>query len=103
MTKTRSRSGFVLVASFDIRPYDKEYIDIVADQSDVGMTIVGGTQEYSIRANWKLLAENSTDILHVTTLHPTYLDLVAVKWAAENDPSQYALSHLADLVGGAST
>jgi p-cumate 2,3-dioxygenase alpha subunit len=29
-----------------------------------------------MRANWKLLAENSTDILHVETLHPTYLDLV---------------------------
>ena len=40
------------------------------------MHVVGGIQEYSARANWKLLAENSTDILHVETLHPTYLDLV---------------------------
>ena len=30
----------------------KEYIDLVADHSEVGMTIVGGTQEYSIKANW---------------------------------------------------
>lgn len=51
-----------------------EYLDIVADQSEAGMTIVGGTQEYSIRANWKLLAENSYDGYHAATNHATYLD-----------------------------
>jgi DNA modification methylase len=40
------------------------------------MQVVGEIQEYSARANWKMLAENSTDILHVETLHPTYLDLI---------------------------
>jgi len=54
----------------------REYIDIVMDQAEEGMKVVGEVQEYSARANWKLLAENSTDILHVVTLHPTYLDLV---------------------------
>ncbi len=54
----------------------REYIDIVMDQATEGMKVVGEAQEYSARANWKLLAENSTDILHVVTLHPTYLDLV---------------------------
>jgi len=54
----------------------REYIDIVMDQATQGMKVVGEAQEYSARANWKLLAENSTDILHVITLHPTYLDLV---------------------------
>jgi p-cumate 2,3-dioxygenase alpha subunit len=55
----------------------REYIDRVADQSESGLRVVGEVQEYSMRANWKMLAENSTDILHVTTLHPTYLDLIA--------------------------
>lgn len=54
-----------------------DYIDVIVDQAEQGMHIVGGVQEYSARANWKLLAENSTDILHVETLHPTYLDLIA--------------------------
>lgn len=53
-----------------------DYIDVIVDPADQGMHVVGGIQEYSARANWKLLAENSTDILHVETLHPTYLDLV---------------------------
>jgi p-cumate 2,3-dioxygenase alpha subunit len=54
----------------------KEYIDVVLDPAEQGMRVVGEPQEYSARANWKLLSENSTDILHVTTLHPTYLDLI---------------------------
>ena len=54
----------------------REYIDVVFDQAEQGMRVVGEAQEYSARANWKLLSENSTDILHVETLHPTYLDLI---------------------------
>lgn len=54
----------------------RDYIDIVMDQAVDGMQVVGEMQEYSARANWKMLAENSTDILHVETLHPTYLDLI---------------------------
>ena len=54
-----------------------DYIDIIVDQAATEMHIVGNSQEYSARANWKLLAENSIDILHVEALHPTYLDLVA--------------------------
>ena len=52
----------------------KEWIDIVADQSEVGMTLVGGTQEYQIRANWKLLTENSIDGYHAINTHATYVD-----------------------------
>jgi len=54
----------------------RDYIDIVMDQAETAMQVVGEPQEYGARANWKLLAENSTDILHVETLHPTYLDLI---------------------------
>jgi p-cumate 2,3-dioxygenase alpha subunit len=54
----------------------REYIDLVVDQAEEEMCVVDGVQEYSARANWKMLAENSTDVLHVETLHPTYLDLI---------------------------
>jgi p-cumate 2,3-dioxygenase alpha subunit len=54
----------------------RDYIDLVVDQAEEGMMVVDGVQEYSARANWKLLAENSTDVLHVEALHPTYLDLI---------------------------
>lgn len=52
----------------------KEWIDLIADQSEAGMTLVGGTQEYQIRANWKLLTENSIDGYHAINTHATYID-----------------------------
>ncbi len=52
----------------------KDWIDLIADQSEVGMTLVGGTQEYQIRANWKLLTENSIDGYHAINTHATYVD-----------------------------
>lgn len=51
----------------------REYLDLVADQSEVGMEIVGGTQSYAIRANWKLLVENSYDGYHAQIAHTRYL------------------------------
>ena len=38
------------------------------------MEIVSGAQEYLIRANWKLLVENSYDGYHATNTHSTYMD-----------------------------
>lgn len=55
----------------------KEYIDLVVDQSELGMRIVPGTNKYSIRANWKLLAENSLDGYHGLPTHKTYWDYIA--------------------------
>ena len=37
------------------------------------MRVVKGEQRYSIRANWKLLAENSVDGYHAAPVHKTYL------------------------------
>jgi p-cumate 2,3-dioxygenase alpha subunit len=56
-----------------------EYLDLVADQSEVGMKIVEGTQSYSIRANWKLLVENSYDGYHGLPTHQRYM-----QWLAES-------------------
>ena len=52
----------------------KEYIDLVADQAEAGMEIVGSGQQYIISANWKLLAENSIDAFHGFPVHSTYFD-----------------------------
>jgi p-cumate 2,3-dioxygenase alpha subunit len=54
----------------------KGYLDVVADQAETGMAVVGGTQAYAIRANWKLLTENSIDGFHATTTHATYFDYI---------------------------
>ena len=51
----------------------KEYLDLIIDGSEAGFEILRGTNEYTIRANWKLLVENSLDGYHVPPLHQTYL------------------------------
>ena len=52
----------------------REYLDLVADQSEAGMEVVGSGQQYRINANWKLLAENSIDAFHGFPVHSTYFD-----------------------------
>jgi benzoate/toluate 1,2-dioxygenase alpha subunit len=78
-----SYRGFVFV-SFnpdveDLRSYlagATEYLDLVADQSEVGMEVLEGTHEYSVRANWKLLVENSYDGYHAVSTHQRYFEMV---------------------------
>jgi p-cumate 2,3-dioxygenase subunit alpha len=51
------------------------YIDLVVDQSPSGrMEIISGVQEYDIKANWKLLVENSIDDYHLIATHATWLN-----------------------------
>lgn len=50
----------------------KTFLDMLADHSPNGMEIVRGQQDYSIRANWKLLVENSIDGYHAAETHSTY-------------------------------
>ncbi|MBJ27723.1 MAG: p-cumate dioxygenase [Chloroflexi bacterium] len=81
--KVESYRGLIF-ASFNsnIQPLEdylagaKEYLDLVMDQTEVGMEVVGGTQEYSMKANWKLLIENSIDGYHAPTTHKRYFDFI---------------------------
>lgn len=78
-----SYRGFVF-ASFDpdIVPLEdylagaKEYLDLIADQSEAGMEVIEGTHEYSCKANWKLLVENSVDGYHALSTHQRYFEMV---------------------------
>ena len=54
----------------------RHLIDLIADQSTTGMKIVHGTHNYSMRANWKLLMENSCDGYHGFTVHQTYFEMM---------------------------
>ncbi|HTI85786.1 MAG TPA: aromatic ring-hydroxylating dioxygenase subunit alpha [Alphaproteobacteria bacterium] len=54
------------------------YIDLVVDQSPSGrMQVIQGTQEYDVRANWKLMVENSVDDYHLPSTHATWLTYMA--------------------------
>ena len=67
----------------------KEYIDLVVDQSPSGaMEVIQGTQEYDIRANWKLLVENSFDDYHLMTTHSTWLDYLKKSGVEMKQPGE---------------
>ena len=50
----------------------REYIDLMLDYSDAESEIAQGEQNYSMRANWKLLVENSFDSYHGVPTHGRY-------------------------------
>ncbi len=79
VARVESYRGFVF-ASFDPGVTDlvsylagaREYLDLVIDEADGKLQIIGGTQEYGMQANWKLLVENSIDGYHAASTHDTY-------------------------------
>lgn len=75
-----SYRGFIFVnfnrSAMELTDYlggAKEYLDLVCDQSETGMRVADGLQAYSIRANWKLLVENSFDGYHGLPTHQRYM------------------------------
>ena len=54
-----------------------DYLDMIADESEVGMKVSRGSNKYTIQANWKLLCENSVDGYHGQPTHKTYNDYIA--------------------------
>jgi p-cumate 2,3-dioxygenase alpha subunit len=82
--KTDSYRGFVFMcldhAAPELTDYlagATEYLDLVCDQSENGMRITEGSQAYSVRANWKLLVENSIDGYHGLPTHQRYFAFLA--------------------------
>jgi len=49
------------------------YLDLILDQDEGGSAILPGTHEYSMRANWKLLIENTLDIYHLNATHGRFM------------------------------
>jgi p-cumate 2,3-dioxygenase alpha subunit len=101
-----SYRGFVFISfSPDIIPLRDylagaaEYLDLVADQSEVGMEILDGSHEYSVKANWKLLVENSVDGYHALSTHQRYFEMVLAA-RGELDPAAIANSVGIDLGNG---
>ncbi len=51
----------------------RAYLDMILDQDEDGNAILPGTHEYSMRANWKLLMENTVDIYHLNSTHGRFM------------------------------
>ena len=78
----------------------REYLDLVVDQTEGAMRVIPGSQKYDIKANWKLLVENSLDGYHIIPTHKTYLNFLASLEAERGGrPSRPPLRSLARSLG----
>ena len=71
----------------------KGVIDSYCDQAaegDEGLYVVGGEHAYSIRANYKYLAENSYDGYHVVPTHTSYIEYLAERYKGTADAALVA-------------
>lgn len=83
-TRVESYRGFYFV-SFNRYAQDlvtylaeaRDYLDLLVDQAEEGMRVVRGSNKYTMKANWKLLVENSIDGYHLVPTHQTYLDYIS--------------------------
>jgi len=79
--RIEQRAGFYFV-NFDTHAVSLDdyladagpMLDAIADQSAVGMEVVRGCHEYEIKANYKLICENSYDGYHLDLTHSSFVD-----------------------------
>ena len=90
LARVKNYKGFIYV-SLEEPPQELEdflgeakyFIDLLAEQSPLGMEIVPGTQSYMVQGNWKLQAENGVDGYHVSTVHRVFARAMAKRESAE--------------------
>ena len=54
----------------------KDYLDPVPDQLEGGMKVIQGSNQCTVKANWKLMVEKSIDGYHIVPTHRTYLEYI---------------------------
>src|SRR3546814_12652129 len=82
---------------YSIFPYTRLLLSLILYQSEERMVLIGVCQEYAVRANLKLLAENAVDVFHLQPLHPTYFDMIGALSGSE--PSSRGLPGAAHYLG----
>ena len=66
----------------DVKPLEEHlgdtrvFIDMVVDQGEAGFELVPGYSSYIFNGNWKLQVENCVDLYHLTSTHPSFMQIV---------------------------
>src|SRR4051812_27625056 len=95
--RLETHAGFVFV-SFDpdVPPLLEhlgaaaDYMTMIEDQHEGGMTTLPGVQLYGVRGNWKLAVENAMDGYHFSPTHNTFVGYLRESGFAVTDDDQYA-------------
>lgn len=84
IAKVDSYGGLIFGAlSADVPPLAehlgdmKTFIDLAMKQGAKGMEIVPGRVCYTYRGNWKMQMENALDQYHLTSVHASFMDVMA--------------------------
>lgn len=93
------RAGFWFVNFDDDAPPLDDYLagaglrlDRIAHQTAAGFEMMAGVHEYEIKANYKLLCENSYDGYHLRSVHSSYLEYMAAMFReSKMDPKLYGV------------
>ncbi len=81
--KLQSYRGFIFASlNINVPPLDEHlghmrtFIDLAADQGSDGLEVLPGIVSYELKANWKMLIENSADDYHFVPTHQSYLEIL---------------------------
>ena len=66
----------------------KKMLDLVWDQGPDGIEAVPGVSSYTYNANWKMQVENCIDAYHLTSCHPSFMNIVSRRKAGESRNTQ---------------
>ena len=66
----------------------KKLLDLVWDQGPDGIEAVPGVSTYTYDANWKMQIENCIDGYHLTSCHPSFMNVVSRRKAGESKNKQ---------------
>ncbi|HAC33758.1 MAG TPA: benzoate 1,2-dioxygenase large subunit, partial [Gammaproteobacteria bacterium] len=66
----------------------KPLLDLVWDQGPDGVEAIPGVSSYTYDANWKMQIENCIDGYHLTSCHPSFMNIVSRRKAGESDNKQ---------------
>lgn len=53
------------------------FLDMIVDQSADGTEVIPGRSYYTFDANWKMQLENCLDAYHLTSTHPSFMNIAA--------------------------
>lgn len=111
--KTGIYNGFVFASlSDDVPSLDEHlgearfFMDLVADQGPEGIEMIPGYSSYTYNANWKMQVENCVDGYHLTSCHPSFMNIVMRRKAGESQNNQVKsmdIVNMMKMTGGAYT
>jgi benzoate/toluate 1,2-dioxygenase subunit alpha len=83
----------------------KKMLDLVWDQGADGIEAIPGVSSYTYNGNWKMQIENCIDAYHLTSCHPSFMNIVSRRKAGESRNTQVKsidFNVMGDMKGGTS-